>query len=420
MKKIKKLFQHELFKSSAWIMSGSIVNKGALLIYGIFLARKFGDEFFGTYGLIKNAILTTIIFSSIGLNIAINKIIAKLNFNIDNEKISRQISQAFLLVIGINVLVALLIYFNSEIVSKLIFTSEGLSSLLKISTIVILTNSISNFQEGVLYGLKEFKYISIANIVTGILTLTLSIAVTFYAGMVGAILSLGLIQMIKICIYLKRTSSFVKIKHLSKVHLMKTTELLNISIPISLQEIVFAASYFLINILIVQKFSVGDLAYYTAALHWNSIILFVPVMLKNVFLSHLSSKSKDNFNREIYQMLIITFITSIIPALFFYILTDVIEDTYGDSFNGLSEILRISIFLTIFTSISNILSQALISLSLNWTLFILKFARELLIISLFYWLSQNGKGYEYIFYVSMLAYFLFILFNAYYIKKSMS
>lgn len=399
-------------------MSGSIINKGALLIYGIFLARMFGDEFFGTYGLIKNAILTTIIFSSIGLNIAINKITAKLNFEIDNKRISMQISQAFFLVISINVIVVLLIYFNSGIVSQLIFTSDDLSSLLKISTIVILTNSISNFQEGVLYGLKEFKRISIANIVTGILTLTISVAVTFYTGMVGAILSLGLVQIIKISIYHKSISPLIKIEYLKKAYLKKIIELLNITIPISLQEIAFAASYFLINILIVKNFSVGDLAFYTAALHWNSIILFVPVVLKNVFLSHLSSKSKDSFNQELYQMLKLTFITSLIPALFFYLLTDVIEDTYGNSFLGLSEILRISILLTVFTSISNLLSQALISLSLNWTLFLLKFFREALIISLFYWLSLKGSGFENIFYVSMLAYLLFILSNTYFIYRN--
>ena len=399
-------------------MSGSIINKGALLIYGIFLARMFGDEFFGTYGLIKNAILTTIIFSSIGLNIAINKITAKLNFEIDNKRISMQISQAFFLVISINVIVVLLIYFNSGIVSQLIFTSDDLSSLLKISTIVILTNSISNFQEGVLYGLKEFKRISIANIVTGILTLTISVAVTFYTGMVGAILSLGLVQIIKISIYHKSISPLIKIEYLKKAYLKKIIELLNITIPISLQEIAFAASYFLINILIVKNFSVGDLAFYTAALHWNSIILFVPVVLKNVFLSHLSSKSKDSFNQELYQMLKLTFITSLISALFFYLLTDVIEDTYGNSFLGLSEILRISILLTVFTSISNLLSQALISLSLNWTLFLLKFFREALIISLFYWLSLKGSGFENIFYVSMLAYLLFILSNTYFIYRN--
>ena len=406
---MKNFFKSNLLKSSSWILLGSIFSKGAMLLFGVLIARLYGDEIFGEYGLIKSTILTAVLFSSIGLNITINKSVSELNFTREILKIKLLAIQAIFITIIINLIFCAIIFIYSDKIVNVLFSSDHLSFFLKISAFTIFLFSVANVLEGILFGLKKFKIISKINIISGIITLTISSVITFYFNITGAIVSLILIQLYRVFHYhlaLKKLSILrtIKINDIRKAY-----PLLKATFPISLQESIFAFSYLLINIIIVNNFSLGDLGFYTAALQWNSIILFVPVMLKNVFLSYLSSEKSDNFLIELKKMTLLTVIASIIPISIIFIFSDFIENIYGVSFIGLSSVLKISIFLTLFSAISNVLSQSLISLGLNWTLLIFKFVREILIIIFFYILIFLYGGFENIFYAGMLSYLVFII-----------
>lgn len=418
---LKKILASNLLKNSSWVLLGSFFNKGALLVFGVFIARIYGDEVFGEYGLIKNAILTTVIFSSIGLNITINKAVSQLNFTREKGKIQLLAIQGILFTIITNFIFCVVIFIYSDKISVFLFTSNHFSLLLKLSTFTIFFSSISNVQEGILFGIKRFKTISKVNVISGVMTLTISFAITFYFKITGAIFSLVLVQLYRVFHY---HTSFKKLSILKTIRIndfkKKAYPLLKATLPISLQESIFALSYFFINIIIINNFSLGDLGFYTAALHWNSIILFIPVVLKNVFLSYLSSEKKESYLKELKKMIFITLIASLIPASIIFILSDFIENIYGATFIGLSGVLRISICLTVFTAISSILSQSLISLGLNWTLFTFKFIREVLMITLFYVLMYLYEGFENVFYAGILSYSFFIVIVLIAIKKKLT
>ena len=57
---------------------------------------------------------------------------------------------------------------------------------------------------------------------------------------------------------------------------------------------------------------------------------------------------------------------------------------YGVTFEGLKNLISIAVFTTVFTSMSNVLSQAYMSKGKNWLMFLLRFIRDFGVILLFF------------------------------------
>jgi len=118
---------------------------------------------------------------------------------------------------------------------------------------------------------------------------------------------------------------------------------------------------------------------YTAAIQLNAMVLFIPSILRNVILSHLSRTSKDNakHNSILKTVLVINFIATLVPCLIVFFLSDFIAGFYGNTFNGLSELIKTAIFTTVFVSVSNVYAQAYMSKNLNWTMLAFRIVRDL-------------------------------------------
>jgi O-antigen/teichoic acid export membrane protein len=153
----------------------------------------------------------------------------------------------------------------------------------------------------------------------------------------------------------------------------------------ALQEAQYSFTQWLGNILIIKLASFGELGLYTAAMQWNSIILFIPGVLQNVILSHLSetNKSESKHSRILKVSLIINLSATLIPALFVLLFSKFIGRLYGISFEGLNELVSISVFITIFSGMSNVYHQAYISKGLNWKLFVIRLFSAIFILVTF-------------------------------------
>ena len=145
-----------------------------------------------------------------------------------------------------------------------------------------------------------------------------------------------------------------------------------------MQEAVFAGTSWICSVLIIRYSSFGELGMYNAAMQWNSLILFIPSILRNVALSHLSENIEDTTkHKKILNLNILLNLTiTSFASLTVFCLSGIISNFYGSTFNGVQYLISIAVLITIFLSISNIYSQAYMSLGLNWTMFVIRLFRD--------------------------------------------
>ena len=112
----------------------------------------------------------------------------------------------------------------------------------------------------------------------------------------------------------------------------------------------------------------NELGLYTATNQCHLIIIFIPGVLRNVILSHLSSTLKDDSHHKqaFATMLKINLVSTLLPALAIAAFAPIIEQIHGDSFVGLTPVIVVAAISSIFESICDIYVQEFISRGRNW------------------------------------------------------
>ena len=147
--------------------------------------------------------------------------------------------------------------------------------------------------------------------------------------------------------------------------------LFKFSLPIALQECVYASASWLRVMMVTSLAGYDELGLYTATNQCHLIIIFVPGVLRSVILSHLSSSLNNATQHEqtLSTMLKINLICTLLPAIGIAALSPVIEMIYGDSFVGLAPVIIVTAIVSIFESISDIYVQEFITRGKNWVIF---------------------------------------------------
>lgn len=397
-KLIERLRQSAIAKDSSWAIIGSAIGKGASMIVGVIIARLLGAEDFGEYGMIKSTLAYVAVFSTFGLGYTTTKYIAQCRKD-DYRRISSIIRGSLLITLAVSGFMAVLLLLFAQYI-----TSEPhLVLTLRYTALIVIFNAINTTQLGLLSGFKDFKAIAVNNAISGIATFLLGTTLTYLYGFNGAVLALFIstaLQCILNHIAVRRHALEVKAQA-DKQSLCTTKEnsikeLVLFSLPIALQECVYASANWIKMLILIHLAGYDELGLYTATNQWFVMILFIPGVLRNVILSHLSSSVDDNKQHKntFSTMLRINAVATLIPALCIALLSPAIDLFYGDSFHGLIPVMLIMVVTSVFGCIANIYTQEFISRGKNWTILLGYILRDygsiLLVLPL---MMQYGERY---------------------------
>lgn len=412
----QRVLQSRLFKDSFWAVFGNGMGYALLLLAGIIIARLLGKDLYGVYGVVKTTMLYIAGFTTFGLGTTSTKYIAQY-IKKNPEHIKSIVRVGLQITLSFSGLVAILLFIFAKPLS--IFLDEpGLVNAFRILGLIVICRSMTTTESGILAGFGDFKSLARNNLIAGLYMLIASAILTYKFGLCGAYASLLTSQMLNmllnyltICKQLKRQQQQEKKNYL--------IELLSFSFPIALQE----SSYTICNwvgIMILTKLStLGEVGQFTAAGQWNAIIMFIPGLLQNVILSHLSSASED-IEKHIHttnMMLKVNLVCTIIMFSIVFLLAEWISSFYGPTFTGLQRLICIYTLITIPECCVNVLKAEFISQGKNWLMFSLRVTRDLiLLLSAYLLIKSNGGENGALHYVmaSMLATCLYFLMISYF------
>lgn len=389
---IQRLKNSPLFKDSLWSLIGSTVGRGLSLVAGILVARFLGKEIYGEYGIIKTTLIYIEIFSTFGLGYTATKYIAEYRKTC-SSKVSAVCSAALKITLATSGLMALIVLIFAEQIAELI-DAPHLYNTLRITAAGVIVNAINIAQIGILSGFAEFKTIARNTTISGVVTFILTATLTYIWGLNGAVVALVLSYATQCLINNVSVRKLVKEYERpqgSQNALYK--ELLVFSFPIALQESLYSITSWVISFMLIKLTGYGELGLYSAAGQWAAIISFIPGILRNVTLSHLSSNmtNRSAHDRTMRAMLAVNIISTSVMFLGIVVFQNLICSFYGETFVGLKAVLLVLTFNTICSNASNVYVQEFMAQGKNWFVFVCKIIRDVGTLALAYFVIMGGN-----------------------------
>lgn len=373
----KRLRQSSLFKDSFWALVGNVLNKGLSLLAGIVVARWLGSEEYGEYGMIKNTLVYIAVFSTFGLGFSVTKFIA--HFKETSKEKLRIISRAANLVsLSFSGFMAILLFiFSSQVATYLEMPQTSL--IIKFTAIAVVFNSLATVQIAVLAGLKEFRRTARINFVIGLITFAASVGGTYFYGLSGAIMALVVSNLVNCVLnYLLIHRIIDPIALGASEVWSEMRHLIRFSFPIAIQESTISISFWLGNLLLIKLSDYHQLGLYSAAAQWGGIVTYIPGVLQNVMLSHLSTSEARHGDsaKLLHRMLLMNFTVTFIPFVIVFTLSGFIASMYGQSYVDLPPVLNICVITAIFNCLIQVYIQEYISQGRTWTLCMIRTFRD--------------------------------------------
>ena len=144
--------------------------------------------------------------------------------------------------------------------------------------------------------------------------------------------------------------------------------------------------------MLIKLSGYGELGLYSAAGQWAAIISFIPGILRNVTLSHLSSNMTNQTAHDttMKAMLLVNILSTAVMFLGIVLFQNLICSFYGETFVGLKPVLLVLTFNTICSNASNVYVQEFMAQGKNWFVFVCKILRDIGTLSFTYLVLVSG------------------------------
>lgn len=370
---IDLLKKSPLFKDSFWALLGSVVGKGLALIAGVVVARFLGKEMYGEYGTIRSTLTYVAIVSTFGFGYTATKYVAEYSREASN-KVYSLVKTIYVITITFSLVLALILWVFANQVAFFLDTPH-LASILRISAVVVVANALTTSQIGILSGFKSFKEIAKNNTYSGVVVFIASILLTYLWELEGAIYSLLISFLFQAILnHLSLRKNLSRFKFIAKISKTEIKSMIAFSMPIALQESLYTIVHWLSILLLIKYANYGEVGISSAASLWQSLVIFVPGVLKNVMFSHLTTSL--NHDTMVNKLLLINFCSSVFPVGVVLLFANIICSFYGESFNGLYPVLVVSVLSSILICLSEVYCYEFISKGKPWFVFIARFVRD--------------------------------------------
>ena len=388
----------KILKDSLFAVFGNGFGHALLLLSGILIARLLGRDLYGEYGLVKTNMFYMAGFATFGLGFTTTKFVAQYFKENPSFVLSIVKSASCITLVFSSLLALFLVLLSSELADFL--ETPSLTSIFKYLSFIIILKALATTGTGILSGMGCFKDIARNSVISGVAMLLLCVPFTYFEGLNGSLLALALSQFLNAA--LNYRNIFDECKKLPSSKNRFTKKLLMFSFPIAMQELSFAFCNWGAIVLLTKMSTIGEVGIYSATAQWNAVIMFLPSILANVVLSHLSSTvEKTANNRLLKKILGVYLLCTLIPFVLVYIATPFIVSMYGSDFATMDKVLRLIVFATIPMCCSDVFKSELIALGKPWHLFVLRLFKDLLLLMLTYTLLSLNSGVDGAFYFAI-------------------
>jgi len=185
-----------LFVGAAWSVIGSLLSRVMTLIGTIVIARLLGTEGFGKLVILQSTLTMLGVFAGLGIGVAATKFVAELK-NRDPKRLGSILGLLQLTAIIASLAISIVLAFGSNAVSSRIFNMPQLSGMMALASISVFFSTLDGYNNSALIGFEAVKQSVQAGFIAGLVSIPLSIALTWSYGIQGAVTGIVLASVIQ-------------------------------------------------------------------------------------------------------------------------------------------------------------------------------------------------------------------------------
>ena len=410
-KKMESELIRRILKAITFGIGGMAIAKGILLLINMIIARLIDEQSYGAYSLINNTVQTFLLFASAGLGVTLTRYVALYR---DKDKTLAGILIKSLLVINIilSAFVSIFIFVFSGKLSEILNPAFDISVYLKITAFVIFFASLALIWQSMLQGFEKFKSLAISQIVSHIVTLITGCIITKFFGLMGAIISLLILQIMSLMtmfIIVRKIIQERKIKLKCQFNHPEVKEAIkNFTIPAFLSSIFIMPLLWFTNVTFTRTCGYEQYAAFSICIQWLTIINYLPQQLgqvKPIYTQLYDNGKIEEFKKVVYKMIQFSALFSIVISIMLVILNQFILGIYGDGYKDAGSAFIIIMITSIFMTVQTQFGAVYQAVGEVWLSFKLNAIWSIIFLILFYiFLRYSIIGYALTYLISYMIY----------------
>ncbi|MDW8107383.1 MAG: oligosaccharide flippase family protein [Armatimonadota bacterium] len=361
----------------AHAVSWTVLSVGAaqalLLVATVLVARQLGVEDFGRWGLVYATLNTVVAFITPSFGWALMRVAATLRDHSPHEM--AQLSSAVLRVgVWACFILALGLLILAPWASVYIFRDVGTQAALQIIAAAVFANGVLALQMSVLMGLEAFRASAALHALRGVVSAALMIGGVYWGGLMGTAWGFTLASFLCAGMGGVLLSRVLRERGISlrRTEIRCATQVLrDMSLPSFLSTILSSVVMWLANVLLVYAPNgLMQVALFSAASHWRTVILFLPTQINHStapILANLWSSGERNRLRAVVRAsLLANGLAAGVPALITIVAAELILRLYTlDAPPGILSF-RVLMLSSVLTALCGLLGYFMVAVGQMW------------------------------------------------------
>ncbi len=358
-----------------WNLVATVASRTSTLVVAVLVARYLGRAEFGAYAMVNSTLVFLSVFAGFGLGLTNIKHVAELKHQ-HPERLGRIIGLSHLTALVSGLVMSLVCLLAAPWLSTRILNAPHLIPYLQVGAVLLTATALYGVQTGILTGFQAFKTVARVNFWSALLTLPLTVLLVYWAGLMGAVLSMVGNSLTVLMLSLRAvrqecTAHGLAISYWGSWQERRT--LWDFSLPAVFSTslaapVVWAANVILVN----QSQGYAELGLFNAANLCRMFLIYLQNIVGLVVIPTLSElhgqRSSQDFSRLVNLNLKATWSFGLILGLGGIGLSSWVIGLFGPQFAGGQEVVVLMIVAGILFVAYRTISQALISSGNMWAI----------------------------------------------------
>ncbi len=276
-----------IIRGASWNLLATILSRGIPPLAMIIVARLLEKSEFGKLGTVQSSVTMFVALAAAGMGITASKHVAEYRHN-HKQSAGRIITLSTVASTTTGLMMASLMFFFAPWMASTILAAPELSAPLKIGAFILAFKAIIGVQNGILTGFEAFRLMSFANAASGMIMFAMIIYGTYLEGLLGALwglLGAAGISVIVNTFIICRLMILEKIPFTLRITNKEWRIMWYYSLPALIGAIMISPVHWTgVALLVNQPEGYAEMAVFSAANQWFSLLLFLPGVITNTLM----------------------------------------------------------------------------------------------------------------------------------------
>jgi O-antigen/teichoic acid export membrane protein/coenzyme F420-reducing hydrogenase beta subunit len=307
-----------LARGAFWSLAGTTISQGLTLVASIFVARMLGKEIYGELGIIRSTVGMFGVMAGFGLGLTATKHVAECRHR-DPERAGRIMALSGLVALATGMAAALVLFGSAPWLAEHTLAAPALAGPLRIGSLMLLLSAMNGTQTGALAGFEAFKTIAQVNLLIGLASFPMLLIGTYLGGLTGTVWALVInlaVAWLLNHLALRREAARCRVPFKMAGCSQEWGVLGGFALPAALSSLLVVPTTWSCGAMLVnQPGGYAELGVFSAALIFQSVLLFMGGVINAPLLSLLSHENPSGENRLQQINVLSSWLCGLLPAL---------------------------------------------------------------------------------------------------------